>query len=276
MGAYPSEIKSSGGYLSKFRNTYRFSWTLIRPRIIAFQSDMLERRMKRRASSKLWSPYVAWSEPCEHLHGVPLNDAFKQFVGEHSSLGSFRQQIENELPTLPELEQKAVVQIYGEKVRRKQTAFAQRVMSGHYYTTGIRFPHPQLPVREHIPPELWVDSRINHERNAVGFVDRDPHGRRITYVDVLVGASFWHSDDYEIVAIRNLRFCLNKTQAHIVRLLHQALKAGNQGGLFAKRLLNDVGRQSNDLGDYFKDQKDWRLLIVKTTPGRYRLDTDRL
>jgi hypothetical protein len=186
--------------------------------------------MKRRASIKARPPYVAWSEPCEHLHGVPLYDAFKEFVGEHSSLESFRQQIENELPTLSEPEQKEVLKIYGEKVRRKQTAFAQRVTSGHYYTTGIRFPHAQLPVREHIPPELWVDPKINHERNAVGFVERDPDGRPITYVDVLVGACFWHTDDYEIVAIRNLRFCLNKTQARIVRLLHQALKAGNRGG----------------------------------------------
>jgi hypothetical protein len=39
-------------------------------------------------------------------------------------------------------------------------------------------------------------------------------------------------------------------------------------------LLNAVGRRPGDIGDYFKNQKDWRSLIVKTTPGRYRLDTD--
>jgi hypothetical protein len=231
--------------------------------------------MIKPASNKPRPMYVVWSEPCEHLHGISLNDAFKEFVGEHGSLESFRQQIERELPTSSELEQKQVLKIYVEMVRRKQTAFAQRVISGHYYTTGIRFPYAQLSVREHIPPELWLDSKISHERNAAGFVDRDPDGRRITYVDILVGPCFWHSDDYEIVAIRNLRFYLNKTQANIVRLLHQALRAGNRGGLFAKRLLAEVGRQSGDIGDYFKDQKHWRSLIVKTSPRRYRLDTDR-
>jgi hypothetical protein len=231
--------------------------------------------MERRASSKPAPVYVVWSEPCEHQHGVPLSDAFKGFVGEYSSLESFRRQIENERLTLSDLELKQVLAIYGEKVRRKQAAFAQRAISGHHYATGIRFPYAQVRVREHIPPELWLDSKINHKRNAIGIEDLDPDDRRITYVEILVSACFWHTDDYEIVAIRNLRFCLNKTQANIVRLLHEARKAGNRGGLFAKSLLYDVGRSSNDLGDYFKDQKDWRSLIVKTTPGRYRLDTDR-
>lgn len=230
--------------------------------------------MNRRASSEPRPPYVAWSEPCEHLHGIPLCDAFQEFVGQHSSLESFRQQIENERPTLSELEHKDVFEIYREKVRFKQIAFAQRVASGYFYTTGIRFPLALLRVREHIPPELWVECKFNHERNCVGFVDRDPRRRPIMYVDVRVGACFWHTADYKVVAIRNLRFSLNKTQAGIVRLLHQALKDGNRGGLPAKRLLFDVGRRSNDLGDYFKELKDWRSLIAKTAPGHYRLDTD--
>ena len=222
--------------------------------------------MNRRASSEPRPLYVVWSEPCDHLHGIPLCDAFKEFVGQNSSLESFHQQIENERPTLSELEYKDVLALYREKVRRKQIAFAQRVASGHYYTTGTRFPQAQLQVREHIPPELWVECKINHERNAVGFEANDPDDRRITYVDVRVGAYFWYSEDYETVAIRNLRFCLNKTQARIVRLLHQALKDGHREGLPAKRLLFDVGKRSNDLGDYFNDLKDWRSLIVKTTP----------
>jgi hypothetical protein len=231
--------------------------------------------MKKRSSSKQWPMYVEWSDPCEHLHGIPLNDAFWQFVGEPSSLTSFRRQIENELSTLPELAQKQVLDEYRKKIRRKQRSFAQRAVSGHLYTSGIRFPYAEVPVREHIPAELWLDSKISHEKNAIEIVDRDPDGQRITYVDILVGACFWHSDEYRLVAIRNLRFSLNKTQANIVRLLHEALRAGNQEGLGGQRLLTAVGRQSGDIGDYFKDQKDWRSLIVKTSPGRYRLNADR-
>jgi hypothetical protein len=47
---------------------------------------------------------------------------------------------------------------------------------------------------------------------------------------------------------------------------------GNYDGLYAKALLHQVGKKSGDIGDYFKDQELWQLLIVKTAPGRYVLD----
>jgi hypothetical protein len=230
--------------------------------------------MKKRAASKRWPVYPDWSDRCDHLHGTPLNDAFKQYVGEFSSIEMFRRQIESELQTLPKIEQKQLWNIYWKKVRFKQTSFAQRVVNDHYYATGIRFPYAENPVREHIPPELWPDFKINHEKNAVEAKLKDLGVQRITYVQVLVSAHFWHSTEYDRVAIRNLQFRLNKTQAKIVSLLHQALKAGNQEGLFAKQLLADVGKGSGDIGDYFKDQELWRFLILKTSPGRYRLNSD--
>jgi hypothetical protein len=58
----------------------------------------------------------------------------------------------------------------------------------------------------------------------------------------------------------------------IVRLLHQSLQQKNYDGLFAKTLLHQVGKKSGDIGDYFKDQELWQLLIVKTAPGRYVLN----
>ena len=78
------------------------------------------------------------------------------------------------------------------------------------------------------------------------------------------------------LASDNLQFRFNRTQADIVRLLHDAFKQGDTKWLCAKEMLHQVGKNSGDLGDYFKDQELWRALIVKTSPGRYQLDANGL
>jgi hypothetical protein len=205
-----------------------------------------------RAKKKLgvgtqWPVYPVLSELCDHPHGIALKDAFDRYLGEESSIESLQRQIEKALPTLPEIEQKQLLDIYCKNLRFKHTGFAKRVVDHRYYTSGIRYPYAENPVREHIPPELWLEFKINHEENTVESKQK-VFGQRITYVQVLVSPDFWHSAEYDRVALGKLQFRLNKTQAEIVRLLHRAHKQGIHEGLFAKQLLADVGKRSGDLG----------------------------
>jgi hypothetical protein len=214
--------------------------------------------------------YPAWSEKCEHAHGIPLNKAWEIWVGKCSLLSMIREQIKNAPSQLPESAQKQMRQAYLLAHRDKRTSFAERALNQQFFITGIRFPFADPPVREEIPFELWCNIKMFPEKNMVR--TRGWHNELVTYVDVRVSDRFWHNADYSLVILRNLQFRFNTTQAMIVRLLHESLKQGNYDGLFAKSLLHQVGKKSGDIGDYFKDQELWRLLIAKTTPGRYVLN----
>lgn len=154
-------------------------------------------------------------------------------------------------------------------VRNQHLRFSDLVVKDHYFTTGIRFPFSENPVREEIPPELYIDAKLFPETNR--FKARGPRQEPVEYAEVRVSARFAHSREYDHVAVKHLEFSLNQTQAAIVRLLHQAALEGKYEGLVAKRLLAAVGKKSGDLGDYFKDQPLWNFLITRVAPGRYRL-----
>jgi hypothetical protein len=226
--------------------------------------------VKKTARTKKKPVYPAWSEQCEHAHGVPLNEAWEIWVGKFSLLETMRQEIKSAPPNLPESARKQMWQAYLLAHRDKRTSFAERALNQHFFTTGIRFPFAENPVREEIPWELWCNIKMCPEKNSVRA--RGWHNEPVTYVDVRVSDRFWHNEDYSVVALRTLQFRFNKTQAMIVRLLHKSLRQGNYDGLYAKALLHQVGKKSGDIGDYFKDHDLWQLLIVKTAPGRYALN----
>jgi hypothetical protein len=226
--------------------------------------------VKKTGSPKKKPVYPMWSDRCEHAHGIPLNEAWEIWIGKFNAVETIRQQIKNAPPDLPKSARKQMWQAYRSAHRDKLTSFAERALNEHFFITGIRFPFAENPVREEIPSELWCDIKMFPERNTVRARSWD--NEPVIYVDVRVSARFWHNADYSVVALRNIQFRFNRTQAMIVRLLHQSLEQNNYDGLFAKTLLHQVGKKSGDIGDYFKDQELWQSLIVKTAPGRYVLN----
>jgi hypothetical protein len=181
-----------------------------------------------------------------------------------------RKEVDSAPVDLDELSRRRLLRDYRFALRSSHKRFTERVEKGHFFCTGILFPYEANPVRRETPPELWQFLKMFDEENKIdGIIWR---GQRITYVDVRVSTGFSHSSQYDQVFVRHFSFRLNKTQASIVRLLHESLLRGEYDGLVAKRLLAEVGKGSGDIGDYFKDQLLWRNLIFKVSPGRYRLN----
>lgn len=228
--------------------------------------------MKRVSSSKPKPAYPLWSEVCEHEYGIPLSEAFPKWQGGvDSTLEMMRRAIVSAEPHLSVAERKRALSQYGAALREKKKGFAELIVKDYYYTTGIRWPLAEQPVRENIPLELWIDLKYFPEQNkARGWSGLEE--RYVTYVEIRVSAKFVHNADYSRVAIRNLWFRLNKTQAQIICRLHQALLQEDHEGLIAKRFLYELGLGSADISDYFRDQPNWRELVVQTGPGQYRLN----
>lgn len=228
--------------------------------------------MKRVSSIQPKPAYPLWSEVCEHEHGIPLSDAFLKWQGGlDCTLEARRRAIISAEPHLSVAERKRARSQYAAALREKKKGFAELIIKDYYYTTGIRSPFAEHPVRENIPLELWMDFKYSPEQNkARGWSGLEE--RYVTYAEIWVSAKFVHNADYSRVAIRNLWFRLNKTQAQIINRLHQALLQEEHEGLIAKRFLYELGLGSADISDYFRDQPQWRELIVQTGPGQYRLN----
>ncbi len=220
-------------------------------------------------TSKLKPVYPAWSDRCHHSWGITLDECLRQLSIASTTQEAMRRSAEAVPEGAPEEHRKQAWRRYWLAIRAQHLHFSDLVVKDHYFTTGIRFPFSENPVREEIPPELYIDAKLDPKSNR--FMARGPHQERVEYVEVRVSARFSHSPNYDFVAVKNLDFHLNKTQAAVVRLLHLAALEGKHEGLFAKRLLGDVGKRSGDLGDYFKDQPLWDFLITKVAAGRYRL-----
>jgi hypothetical protein len=228
--------------------------------------------MGRVSSIKRKPIYPVWSDVCEHKYGISLSKAFSEWQGGlDSSLEAMRRAIVNAEPHLSIAGRKQLRSQYGARLRERKRDFADLIVKDYYYTTGKRWPLADHPVREVIPFELWLDLKYIPEQNkARGWSGLED--RYITYVEILVSAKFQYNRDYSRVAIRNYWFHLNKTQSQIIRRLHQAVLQNDGEGLLAKRFLYELGLKTTDISDYFRDQPNWRALVVKNGPGQYRLN----
>ncbi len=85
--------------------------------------------------------------------------------------------------------------------------------------------------------------------------------------------TFRASSDYREVRCNGHDFKLGPIQAEVVRILHEALRAGQpwQNG---KAVLTAAGSKSLRMADVFKSKKNWRLLILSDGKGSYRLNAD--
>jgi hypothetical protein len=220
-------------------------------------------------SAKSKPVYPAWSDRCEHAWGISLSKCIEQLSVPGTTVEALRSIAETLPADTPQKQRQQLWRDYWLAARRQHLRFADLVAQGHYFTTGIRFPFSENPVREEIPPELYIAAKLFPETNR--FRARGPHNELVEYVDVRVSARFTHTRNYDLVTVRHLDFHLNQTQAALVRRFHRAALEGEHEGLFSKKVLAEVGKKSGDIGDYFKDQPLWQFLITRVAAGRYRL-----
>ena len=77
--------------------------------------------------------------------------------------------------------------------------------------------------------------------------------------------------DYRDVAINGHSFTLGDCQAAVVRILHDAARAGTPWK-HGKVVLAQAGSSCTRMADLFKSQPRWRVLIASDRRGRYRLN----
>jgi len=82
--------------------------------------------------------------------------------------------------------------------------------------------------------------------------------------------TFHASPDYHHVRCQGRDFRLGPIQAQVVRVLHDAARAGNPW-LSGKTILAAAGSRSLKMSDVFKSQKHWRDLIASNQRGLYSL-----
>ncbi|MBN8995163.1 MAG: hypothetical protein J0H94_08045 [Rhizobiales bacterium] len=90
-------------------------------------------------------------------------------------------------------------------------------------------------------------------------------------VGVAAGASgFSHDPTYTHVKLAGRQFVLGTLQAHVVRVLHEAVEKGAPW-VHGKVLLAQAGSTSSNIGTLFKSQPAWKELIDSDGKGTYRL-----
>lgn len=84
-------------------------------------------------------------------------------------------------------------------------------------------------------------------------------------------AHFEHDDDYRHVRLREHAFNLTKTQAQVVKALHEASIDGRTW-MHLEAIRAAVGFESTKLSDLFRRDGSWRELIDSDQRGYYRLN----
>jgi hypothetical protein len=118
---------------------------------------------------------------------------------------------------------------------------------------GVEARAQDLVVRREERDRIERDHRIRHARAA---------GER---------APFEHRDGYKEIDLQGRMFHLGSCQAKVVRILHEAARAG-MPWRHGKAVLGEAGSSCSRMADLFKTQKEWRALILSDRKGRYRLN----
>ncbi|PIR38110.1 MAG: hypothetical protein COV35_07675 [Alphaproteobacteria bacterium CG11_big_fil_rev_8_21_14_0_20_39_49] len=94
-----------------------------------------------------------------------------------------------------------------------------------------------------------------------GVVLKDNHG-------------FIYNKNFEVVILNGIRFQLGSIQSNVVRLLHEA-SLTDDPWLYGHTTLCAAGSKGNGcMVDLFKNQPEWRKLIVSGKNGYYRLNIE--
>ncbi|MFO7856832.1 MAG: hypothetical protein R6V44_16760 [Paracoccaceae bacterium] len=130
---------------------------------------------------------------------------------------------------------------------------------------GYALLHGTEPLRVTVADLLLRRDERDRFEAETGFQDRGPEPGE--------ERAFFASGDYHYVRCRGRGFRLGIIQAQVVRVLHEAARAGApwQSG---KAILAAAGSRSLKMADVFKSQPHWRHLIVSNGRGGYRLACD--
>jgi len=172
---------------------------------------------------------------------------------------------------------------YQKERRALELAFMQELINGSIIGSGIP-KHGRS--RELIDPSLWEVLEIGFGWHADAGGD-DRHYEKLEFfapneipqnvaraqpvvpTSSEIGPPFKTDSDFQHLSVR-VDFTLGPLQAKIVELLNAALLKGKpwQNG---KAILEQAGSEQIKMGDVFKTQDNWNVLIESDGKGMYRL-----
>ena len=82
---------------------------------------------------------------------------------------------------------------------------------------------------------------------------------------------FSKSNDYRHIVLDGVEYHLGDVQASIVQQLHDAANSRNPW-VHGKNLLDGTNSQATRLRDVFKNNREWKKIIVSNKRGYYRLN----
>ena len=135
-----------------------------------------------------------------------------------------------------------------------------------------RFAAPEGEYACVMKPEAAIDVRC--EDMVVSREERDRIEREhaIRHARAAGGrAPFEQRDGYKEIDLQGRTFHLGSCQAKVIRILHEAARAGTPWR-HGKAVLGEAGSSCSRMADLFKTQKGWRALILSDRKGRYRLN----
>ncbi|KAA2234739.1 hypothetical protein F0L46_22985 [Salinarimonas soli] len=224
------------------------------------------------------------------LRGVPLKEAFRQFVGQEAWCELDRRQKawQGATPqTTDRDERKRIGDAYWNLRFQLERQFVEALMAGRLRASAFKRPVEPHSSREFIGQDIWelleVDFEDSSARNLGLELVRIEIFRGLTEVrpalavappQVADGPEFEHNEDYTSVRIREHRFILSQQLGKVIARFHQASLEGSPS-LVAKAVLKEAQFKSDCFASVFKGHTDpsWRELLVTTsTRGHWRLN----
>jgi len=131
-------------------------------------------------------------------------------------------------------------------------------------------PLPTPPAEEGIPKDAALDRNTAAAKNLPSALKKPefPGGPEETEQ---MPREFDPSDDYRHLVFRGTPYSLTRKQAQVVKLLHQAAKAGHPD-VGKDRILSSIESETSAMKSIFKKSRLWKTLVISRSRGTYRLD----
>jgi hypothetical protein len=229
------------------------------------------------------------STPSRPKHGIGPDAALKRWseAADYSELVSLSGQsnppaVEDAHKFIREI---ATENAYKQKREALETAFRQKLIDIELAASGIS---NWIGRREVIDPSTWEIVQIDYGLfgDAVGenikyekleFFEPSAIPLNVRLIPEwlaqpqpsLETAQLIADDAYEHVTFKGIRFTFGPIQAKVVKLLHEASKAGQWSS--GKMILGKAGAGTTRMHDAFKSQLRWRELVDSDGRGKYRI-----